>query len=93
MNKAKLTEKIQEEVPELNKKQVEKVLRVLTDTIIKELKKGKKVNISGFGTFLSKVRHARKCVDPQKPQKTIKVPEIKVAKFKTGKKLKEELKK
>jgi DNA-binding protein HU-beta len=91
MNKAALIEKIATEAA-VSKKQAESMLEVLVDIIIKELKAGNEVTITGFGTFLARTRHARGGVNPQKPSERIRIPEVKVAKFKTGKTLKDALK-
>ena len=92
MNKAQLIDKIYHDVEGLNKKQAEKMIDVLTDTIIEELKSDHEVTIGGFGTFLSRVRYSRGGVNPQKPSERITIPEVKVAKFKTGYNLKQALK-
>ncbi len=92
MNKAQLIDRIYKKVDGLNKKQAEKMIDVLTDTIIDELKNDREVTIAGFGTFLSRVRYARGGVNPQKPSERITIPEVKVAKFKTGYHLKQALK-
>lgn len=91
MNKAGLIEKIAAEVA-VTKKQAEDMIETLVKIIIGELKAGQEVTIAGFGTFLSKTRHARGGVNPQKPTERIQIPEVKVAKFKTGKTLKDALK-
>jgi DNA-binding protein HU-beta len=91
MNKATLIEKLAEKA-QVNKKQATDMLEGLVDIIITELKAGNEVTITGFGTFLSKSRHARGGVNPQKPTERIQIPEVKVAKFKTGKTLKDALK-
>jgi len=92
MNKAQLIDKLYHEVEGLNKKQAEKMLDVLTDTIIEELKSDREVTITGFGTFLSRVRYSRGGVNPQNPKERITIPAVKVAKFKTGYNLKQALK-
>ncbi len=92
MNKAQLVEKLHKEVDGISKKQAEKMINVLTNTIIDELKNDNQVTIAGFGTWLSKVRYARGGVNPQKPNEKITIPEVKVAKFKTGYNLKQALK-
>ncbi len=92
MNKAQLIEKLQKEVEGISKKQAERMINVLTDTIVEELKNDRQVTIAGFGTWLSKVRYARGGVNPQKPNEKITIPEVKVAKFKTGYNLKQALK-
>lgn len=91
MNKASLIEKIADKA-KVSKKQAEDMLDGMVDIIIDELKKGNEVTITGFGTFLSRTRHARGGVNPQKPSERITIPEVRVAKFKTGKTLKDALK-
>ncbi|MCF7795034.1 HU family DNA-binding protein [Patescibacteria group bacterium] len=91
MNKAELIIKIQEEA-EVSKKQAEAMIDTFTNTVIKQLKDDKEVTIAGFGTFLSRIRYARGGVNPQKPSERITIPEVRVAKFKTGKRLRDELK-
>ncbi|MDI3496267.1 MAG: DNA-binding protein HU-beta [Patescibacteria group bacterium] len=92
MNKAQLIEKLHREVEGVSKKQAEKVIDVLTNTIVEELKNDREVTIAGFGTFLSRVRYSRGGVNPQNPSQRITIPEVKVAKFKTGYHLKQALK-
>ena len=91
MNKAALIERIAAEAA-VSKKDSERMLESLVKIIISELKVGNEVTITGFGTFLSRTRHARGGVNPQKPSERIQIPEVKVAKFKTGKTLKDSLK-
>ena len=91
MNKATLIERLAVESG-VNKKVAETMLDSLVKIIIDELKAGNEITITGFGTFLSKTRHARGGVNPQKPNERIQIPEVKVAKFKTGKTLKDALK-
>jgi DNA-binding protein HU-beta len=92
MNKVQLIDKIYKDVEGLNRKQAEKMIDVLTDTIVEELKNDHEVTIAGFGTFLSRVRYSRGGVNPQKPSERITIPAVKVAKFKTGYHLKQALK-
>ena len=91
MNKATLIERLAAEAA-VSKKDAERMLESLVDIIIKELKAGNEVTITGFGTFLARTRHARGGVNPQKPSERIQIPEVTVAKFKTGKTLKDALK-
>jgi DNA-binding protein HU-beta len=91
MNKAALIERLAAEAV-LTKKQAEETLEALVKIIISELKAGNEVTITGFGSFMCKTRHARGGVNPQKPTERIQIPEVKVAKFKTGKTLKDALK-
>jgi DNA-binding protein HU-beta len=91
MNKAALIERLASEAT-LSKKQAEDALESLVKIIISELKAGNEVTITGFGTFMAKKRHARGGVNPQNPSERIQIPEVTVAKFKTGKTLKDSLK-
>lgn len=91
MNKAGLIEKISAEAA-VTKKQAEDMVESMVKIIIDELKAGNEVTITGFGTFMCKSRHARGGVNPQNPTERIQIPEVKVAKFKTGKTLKDSLK-
>lgn len=91
MNKAGLIERIAAEAA-VSKKDAEAMLNGLVKIIISELKAGNEVTITGFGTFMAKTRHARGGVNPQKPTERIQIPEVTVAKFKTGKTLKDALK-
>lgn len=91
MNKAGLIEKISE-LTGVNRRQVEDVIEKMIDLTIKELKNGGKVSLVGFGTFEARTRHTRGGVNPQRPNERIQIPEVKVAKFKTGKTLKDALK-
>ena len=91
MNKASLVEKIAQSAG-VNKKQSEDMINSMDDIIIGELKKGGDVSITGFGTFETMTRYARGGVNPQNPSERIQIPEVKVAKFRTGKRLKDSLK-
>lgn len=91
MNKAGLIKKIAQRAGVSNK-EAEKMVENFVDVVIEELKAGNQVNISGFGTFLTRTRHSRGGVNPQNPKERIKIPEVTVAKFKTGKRLKDSLK-
>ena len=90
MNKDKLIDIIVNKT-EYQKNQVEKCLDEIFDTIIVTLKKGEKVNIVGFGQFQVAKRKGRKGVNPR-TGKEMKIKDVKVAKFKTGKRLKEAVK-
>jgi len=91
MNKVQLAEKVAEKVS-IPKNAAERAIDVILDTIIETMKQGDKVNLTGFGTFSARVRHARTGVNPQNPSQKIEMPEIMVPKFKAGKTLKDALK-
>jgi len=91
MNKATLALKIAERL-DIQKKAAEDMVAAFQEIIIEALKRDEDVTIAGFGTFSSRVRAARKGVNPRKPDEIIDVPAVKVPKFKAGKRLKDELK-
>ena len=92
MNKAALIERIAAEA-NISKKQADDMVEAFVKIVIDELKAGNEVTLAGFGTFMVKTRHARGGVNPQRPTERIQIPEVRVAKFKTGKTLKDALKK
>ncbi|MCR4280542.1 MAG: HU family DNA-binding protein [Candidatus Komeilibacteria bacterium] len=92
MNKAKLIENITERTG-IDKKAVERVIDSLEETTIAALQNSEEVTLTGFGTFSARIRSSRMGVDPRNPKQRIRMPEVKVPKFKAGKNLKEALKK
>lgn len=72
----------------LSKKDAEKAVKAFTEVVGKELKKGGKVQLVGFGTFEVTKRAAREGRNPQ-TGKTMKIPASKAPKFKAGKALKD----
>lgn len=92
MNKAQLIETVAIKAG-VSKKEAEDVMQALINLIIERLKQGKEVTLTGFGTFSAKERHARMGVNPQNPKEKIEIPAVVVPKFKSGKTLKDALKK
>lgn len=91
MTKAELIETVSEKTG-LIKKDVELILESSLECIMGALKAGNEVTLTGFGTFMAKVRAARMGVDPRNPEQRIQIPQVTVPKFKAGKALKEALK-
>ena len=87
MNKAEMIAAIAQEA-EFSKKDAEKALTAFMGIVTKELQKGEKVSLVGFGTFEVSKRAAREGRNPA-TNKTIKIPASKAPKFKAGKALKE----
>ena len=86
MNKTELIEAIAKET-KLPKKDTEATVKAFTDVVAKELKKGGKVQLIGFGTFEVAKRAARTGRNPQ-TGKEIKIAASKTPKFKAGAALK-----
>ena len=87
MNKTELVEAIAKQA-KLSKKDAEASVKAFTDVVGKELKKGGKVQLVGFGTFEVSKRAARTGRNPQ-TGKEIKIAASKAPKFKAGKALKD----
>lgn len=90
MNKTELVASIVEKSG-LSKKDAEKALAAVVDSIAAELKKGEKVQLVGFGTFSIRESKAREGVNPQTGAK-IKIAASKNPVFKAGKALKDAVK-
>ena len=87
MNKAELISSISEKT-ELTKKDAEKALNAMLETITEALSSGDKVQLVGFGTFEARERAERQGRNPQTGEK-ITISATKVPVFKAGKALKD----
>ena len=76
----------------LSKKDSEKAVAAMLDTITETLASGEKVSLVGFGTFEVKERAAREGINPRTKEKIV-IPASKLPSFKAGKALKEEVSK
>ncbi|NVP17091.1 HU family DNA-binding protein [Candidatus Gracilibacteria bacterium] len=72
----------------LSQDAVSKALASMIDVITTELKKGREVNVTGFGAFKVSSRAARNGVNPR-TRESIKIPAMKSPVFRAGKTLKE----
>lgn len=87
MNKPELVNAIAEKTG-LNKKDSERAVNALVESISEALAKGEKVSLVGFGTFEVRTRQARTGRNPRTGQ-TLTIPAAKVPAFKPGKQLRE----
>jgi DNA-binding protein HU-beta len=88
MTKPELVEKVAD-VAKLKKKDAQAAVEAVLDSIKKELKKGGKVQLVGFGSFEVRKRKARTGRNPRNPNEVIKIAATKVPAFRPGKELKE----
>jgi DNA-binding protein HU-beta len=72
----------------LTKKDAEKAVLALVETVTEAVVKGDKVMLVGFGSFETKIREARIGRNP-KTKEAINVPATRVPVFKAGKALKD----
>jgi DNA-binding protein HU-beta len=85
MTKADLVDVMAKEA-EITKAAAALALDAYVGAVTKELKKGGRIGLVGFGTFSVAKRKAREGRNPQ-TGKAIKIPAKKVVKFKAGKEL------
>ena len=90
MNKEQLIEKVAARTG-LTKKDVLETVNTTLDTITSTLRRGEKVTLVGFGTFLVRRRAAREGRNPQTGAK-IRIPAKRVPAFTAGKELKSAIK-
>lgn len=87
MNKAELVSAVAEKI-DFTKKDAEKAVAAVIETISQALAAGDKVQLVGFGTFEVKKREERVGRNPQTKEEII-IPACKVPGFKAGKALKD----
>ncbi len=87
MNKTELIAAVAEKAG-LTKKDAERVVGATFETLTASLKKGEKVQISGFGIFEVKTREARIGRNPRTKEE-IKIPATRQPAFKASKTLKD----
>ena len=87
MNKTELIAAVAEK-SDITKKDAEKTVTAVLDTIVEAVANGEKVQIVGFGTFEQRIRKERSGCDPRTGNK-ITIPESKVPAFKPGKAFKD----
>ena len=90
MNKAELVEAVSEKSG-LTKKDSEKAVAAVIDTVVATLAKGEKVQLVGFGTFETRVHKERTNKNPQTKEIQV-IPETTVPAFKPGKPFKDAVK-
>lgn len=87
MNKTELIAEVANKAG-LSRKDAEKALDAVVETITEAVVKGDKVQLVGFGSFETKQREARTGRNP-KTKETIEIPATRVPVFKAGKALKD----
>lgn len=89
MNKQELASSVAEKTG-LTKKDSEKAINAVLDSVREALHRGNKVSLVGFGTFETRDRAARSGRNPQTGA-TIAIPAGRVPAFRPGKELKDSL--
>lgn len=87
MTKADLVEDVAR-AAELTKKDAERLVEIVFESIIETLNRGEKIELRGFGSFRVRERGARRGRNP-KTGDPVNIPAKRVPYFKPGKELKE----
>ena len=87
MNKTELINAVAEKAG-LSKKDADKAVAAVIESITETLTAGDKVQLVGFGTFEVRARNARTGLNPQTKEK-IEIPASKLPAFKAGKAFKD----
>ena len=87
MNKAELISAVAEKA-ELSKKDAEKAVTAVLDTIVENVANGEEIRIVGLGTFERRERKERSGVDPRTKER-ITIAASNVPAFKAGKAFKD----
>jgi nucleoid DNA-binding protein len=78
---------------DVNHADVAALVQGVLDCIVRALENGKTVELRNFGVFEIQIRKARIGRNPNRPAIPIQIPKQAVIKFKTGKTLRDKLKK
>ena len=90
MIKSELIAKLAAEHPHLTHRDIERVVNVVLDGMVKALERGGRVELRGFGAFSVRSRPARAGRNPRTGA-AVSVPAKHVPFFKSGKELRERL--
>ena len=86
MVKSELIQKLCNAYPNILRKDIQRILDIILDEIIKALSRGENIEIRGFGSYKVVLRKARKGRNP-KNSEIIQIPEKKAIKWKMSKDL------
>ena len=76
----------------VSKKQAEDMVDSMLGFITGTLTRGDELTLTGFGTFLAKLRKGRVGINPKNPTEKVNIPASTVPRFKAGKGLKDAVK-
>ena len=89
MSRPKLIKQLITKNSKLNRSEIDTVIEIFSNNIIKALKNGRKIELRGFGTFfVKKIKENYSARNP-KTGELIYVPEKNKVRFRASKKLKE----
>jgi integration host factor subunit beta len=90
MIKSELIKRISSQNPHLYQRDIDKIVTVILDEMVKALRRGDRVELRGFGSFSAKLREAHKGRNPRTGV-IVAVRKKAVPYFKTGKEMRARL--
>ena len=88
MSRAELIKYLKQKNPQLNKSELENVIDIFIEKIVKALSNGKRIELRGFGTFfIKKIKEKFSARNP-KTGELIYIPEKNKVRFRASKNLK-----
>ena len=90
MIRSELVALLAQENPELSLREVDSIVTIFFDEIIKQLAAGGRIELRGFGAFSTRGRDARVGRNPRTGQ-SVEIPSKKVPYFKPGKEMRARL--
>ena len=90
MIRSELVQKLCQDFPDLNQREVEGVVSAIFDSITDQLAEGGRVELRGFGAFSTRQREARQGRNPRTGE-PVQVDAKRVPYFKPGKEMRERL--
>ena len=90
MLRSELIDKLHEENPHLTRRDMERIVAVVLESVTQTLERGARVELRGFGAFSVRHRKARAGRNPRTGE-AVSVPEKHVPFFRTGKDLREKI--
>ena len=88
MTKSQLIETVASRIQSVSKKDIEVIVDTIFSCMTESLTRDERIEIRGFGSFVSKVREAREGRNPKTGEK-VSVPKKRTPFFTVGKELKE----
>jgi integration host factor subunit beta len=90
MTKSQLIERIAERAPRVPRREVERIVNTVFDSMVEALRRAERIEIRGFGSFAVKIRHAREGRNPRTGER-VRVPRRLTPYFTPGKELRDRL--
>ena len=90
MIRSELVDILAQENPELSNREVDSIITIFFDEIVKQLAEGGRVELRGFGAFSTRGRDSRQGRNPRTGE-AVDIPAKKVPYFKPGKEMRARL--